>query len=276
MKRNDIGYPTYHTRVERWECDYNDHWNVRFYGRSFQAASETIAAHGGLDNPGADTVKTRQMRFHGELRVSAPVEVRSAILTDAGTLTGAVVHHMWSGDKLAATALDLPPKSAAHLPSVTPADVPLALPRGIDGPLAPMSPPEGADVTEIELGPVRSEDLDHRGHLRFDHILKHSSNIQHTQLNKLGLTPEFADRHRINRMGVEFRVTRGISPKDGDCLRGRTWITRIRDKAIWATTTLTTAQDEIAAVIEMCVVTVDLDTRKAVPVPDFMYRALGK
>ena len=97
---NDItGLPTYHTRVERRECDYNDHWNMRFYGRSFQAASETIAAQGGLSNPGAATVRSRHMRFHGELRVSAPVEIRSAVLDRSD---GAVVHHMWSAGKLAA------------------------------------------------------------------------------------------------------------------------------------------------------------------------------
>lgn len=276
MERNDIGRPTYHTRVERWECDYNDHWNVRFYGRSFQAASETVAAHGARPNPGAATIDSRQMRFHEELRVSAPVEVRSAVLADAGELGGAIVHQMWSAGKLVAMALDLPGRGGEHLPRVTPEDVPMALPRGISGPLPDTTPAKGADLTEIQLGPIRREDLDHTGALRFDHILKHSSNIQHTQLNKLGLTPEFADKNRINRMGVEFRVTPGVSPTEGDCLVGRTWLTKISGKAMWATTTIATSQDELAGIIEMCVVTVDLDTRKAVAVPDFMYQALGK
>jgi acyl-CoA thioester hydrolase len=275
MERSEIGRPTYHTRVERWECDYNDHWNVRFYGRSFQAASETIAAHEGRPNPGANTVKSRLMRFHSELRVSAPVEVRSAKLTGADNLDGAVIHHMWSAGKLAATGLDLPGTSGGHLPPVTPEDVPMALPRGITGPPPGVSPAPGVDLTEIELGPIRREDLDHTGQLRFDTLLRHSSNIQHAQLNKLGLTPDYADKNRINRMGVEFRLTRGATPAEGECLRGRTWISRISGKAFWATTAITAANDDLVALIEMCVVTVNLDTRKAVPVPDFMYGALG-
>lgn len=275
MDQVRIGQPTYHTRVERWECDYNDHWNVRFYGRSFQAASETIATHAGGANPGADTIRGRHLRYHRELTVSAPVEVRSAVLTEAGELDGAVVHQMWSSDMLAATALDLPGQGA-HLPLVTPGDVPLAMPRGISGPLAENAPAPGADVTEIRLGPVRSEDLDHAGLLRFDILTRHSSNIQHMQLNKLGLTPEFAREHRINRMGVEFRVTRGVSAPAGACLQGRTWLSAIRGKSLWATTRIETDTAETVALFEMCVVTVNLDTRKAVAVPDFMYAALGR
>lgn len=40
---SDTGRPSHHTRVERWECDWNDHWNARFYVRSFQATVETVA-----------------------------------------------------------------------------------------------------------------------------------------------------------------------------------------------------------------------------------------
>lgn len=274
MTHTLIGLPTFHTRVERWECDYNDHWNVRFYGRSFQAASETIASHGGRPNPGGQCVSTRQLRFHNELMVSAPVEVRSARLIDAGDMTGAIAHEMWSGDKLAATALDLP-GGGDHLPTVTPDQVPMVMPRGISGPKPDTTPAAHTTATEIALGPTRAEDLDHLGYLRFDQMLRHSSNIQHIQFNRLGLTPEFARDHRINRMGVEFRVTRGTAPAAGDCLSGKTWTSRIAGKAIWATTTIETASADLVALIEMCVVTVNLDSRKAVPVPDFMYEHAG-
>jgi acyl-CoA thioesterase FadM len=38
------GRATFHTRVESWECDFNGHWNTRYYGRAFQAAAEVAAA----------------------------------------------------------------------------------------------------------------------------------------------------------------------------------------------------------------------------------------
>jgi hypothetical protein len=34
MDLERLGRATLHSRVERWECDFNDHWNVRFYVRS--------------------------------------------------------------------------------------------------------------------------------------------------------------------------------------------------------------------------------------------------
>ena len=269
------GRQSYCTRVERWECDYNDHWNVRFYGRSFQAAAEAVAYHASGQNPGTEVAASRLMRFHSELRVSAPVEVRTSQLIAPGPLNGATVHALWSGDTLAATALDLPGK-AADLPDLSVTEAAMALPKGIvDAP--PAFPAMGADVTEVALGPVRPEELDHTGHLRFDTILRHSSNIQHIQLNKLGLTPEFAAQHRINRMGVEFRVTPMARPEVTAPLMGRTWVWKIAGKAFWAVTQiLATGTDKrMIAQIEMCVVTVNLDTRKAVAVPEFMYAALG-
>lgn len=273
MTPDEIGLPTYHTRVERWECDYNNHWNVRFYGRSFQMAAEAVASHGGAPNPGAEAVKVRHLRFHRELMDSAPVEVRSAVLIDAGEFDGAIVHLLLNASGLAATAIDVPGK-AGHLPSVRSADVKAAMPRGIEGTTAGGDPGRAA-VTTVELGAIRGEDLDHTGKLRFETLLRHGSNIQHAQFNRLGLTQEFAERHRINRMGVEFRVTCGMSPAAGALLRGRTWVTDIVGKVIWATNRITTPDDDLVATIEMCVVTVDLDTRKAVPVPEFMYETLG-
>jgi hypothetical protein len=114
---NAVGTATYHTRVERWECDYNDHWNVQFYGRSFQMAAEAIAVRATGANPGADATRTRHLRFHGELTVSAPIEVRSARLADADHLEEATVHLLFSAGRIAATALDLP-GGALHLPRV--------------------------------------------------------------------------------------------------------------------------------------------------------------
>lgn len=273
MEPAEIGLATYHTRVERWECDYNDHWNVRFYGRSFQMASETISAHGSGRNPGAEAIRERHLRFHRELQVSAPVEVRSAVLADAGALDGVVVHLLVSAGQIAATALDFP-GGGDHLPRVAPWDVALALPRGIDGGLQAAAP-KAAPITRVGLGPIRPEDLDHLGKLRFEHLLRHSSSIQHAQFNAMGLTPKYAERARINRMGVEFHVTRGTTPPAGTVLGGETWIAGIKGKAIWSGNRIVTAEGEIVATIGICVVMVNLDTRRAVDVPEFMRQAAG-
>lgn len=271
MDPDMIGQPTYHSRVERWECDYNDHWNARFYGRSFQMAAEVIAARAQGSNPGAAAIAARHMRFHRELRVSAPVEVRSAVLREAGDMSGATVHLLLSNGSLAATALDFP-GSIADLPAISAAEIPQALPWSV-APGAITQPPAGAQVTEVELGPVRDNDLDHTRQLRFEVLVRHGSTIQHAQLNRLGFTQEYSDRCRINRMGVEFHITRGHTPSVGTTLQGQMWFTGIKGKSIQTGSRIVTAGGETVATLAICIVTVDLDIRRAVAVPDFLYRA---
>ena len=183
---------------------------------------------------------------------------------------------MLSRGRLAATALDLP-GGVDGLPAISPEDVPLALPRGITGPVFGAEVPPGPQVVAVEMGPIRTEDLDHTGALRFDHVIRHASTLQHTLLNAVGLTQDYADTARINRMGVEFRVTLtgAATPPAGALLRGQTWIPRVSDKRFWAANRITTAEGDLLALVDMCLVTVNLDTRKAVDVPDFMYSSLA-
>ena len=274
MDMTELGVPTYHTRVERWECDYNNHWNARFYARSFQLAAEAIATPAGRPSAGASLVRSRHMRFHRELFVSAPVEVRSAAL-EGGRLDGAIVHLLTSAGELAATALDSPGGGVERLPRVSPDDVPLAMPRGI-GP-EPISGWSAAGAAEIavSLGPIRPGELDHTKELLFEHIIRHSSVSSHQQLNHIGLTAEFSNRTGINRMGIEFLVRRGHTPPAGTPLYGQSKLLRVSGKKFWTAHRIFTAEDETVATIEQCLVVVDLNTRRAVEAPEFLHAALG-
>lgn len=123
-----IGIPTLHTRVESWECDFNDHWNAHYYSRAFQMAAEHVAALGG-GNPGMGAIALRVIRFHSELHAGAAVELRSARVA-GGAHDGAAVHLLGSEGRLSATAFDLPGTGAAQLPAVPADGLSLALPRG--------------------------------------------------------------------------------------------------------------------------------------------------
>jgi acyl-CoA thioesterase FadM len=50
---------TYRGVVQPWECDRNNHWNVRFYIRAFQMASEAlaIAITGGHDDNASGVIQ---------------------------------------------------------------------------------------------------------------------------------------------------------------------------------------------------------------------------
>lgn len=266
----EIGIPTHHTRVERWECDYNDHWNTRFYVRSFQMAAEAVATPLGGTNPGASVITARHMRFHRELTVSAPVEVRSAVVV-GGAMDGAVVHLLRSARSLAATALDFP-GGARGLPGVSHDNIGMALPRGLTA--DPVR--EGTDGAgcRVLLGPVRPHELDHTGAIPMDGIIRFSAIASHDHLNRLGFTPTFSDATRINRMAVESRVTLGKAPVAGTPLRAVSRLLRVGGRNFWTVHHIQTDTDDTVATVEQCLVTVNLETRRAVDVPQFLHDAV--
>lgn len=275
MNQFAIGHPTHYTRVERWECDTNNHWNTRFYGRAFQMAAETAAILCAGRNPGGNATRVRHMRFHRELFVGAPVEIRSAVLK-GGAMNGALLHQLGSMGKLSATALDLPGCEAGMLPAAEAADLPLALPRGIEA--RETISPALLDETgpAVELGPVRPHDLDHTGALLFETLLRYIALASHRHMAGVGYTPEFIARSRISRMNVEMRVLRGASCAAGETLRARSALLRVDGKRFWTAHRITSFGGAHIVSAEQCLVAVNLDERRAVPVPEFMVQALSR
>ena len=275
MHTDGIGQPTHHTRVQRWECDYNDHWNTCFYGRSFQMAAETIATPPGGANPGAGVIRSRHMRFHRELFVSAPVTVHSAVLNGEPPLDGTVVHLLTSSGQVAATAIDFP-GGATGLPRVSPEDIPLAMPRGLEPQPPNVWPESGSRETTVALGTVQSTDFDFTGALTFERLIQHGSTASHHQLDSLGFSASFSDKTCITRMAVEHRVTRGMTPPAGTPLWAVSRLTHIKGKNFWTTHRIFTNTDKTVALIEQCLVTVDLTVRRAVEAPEFLHAALSR
>ena len=272
MTMIELGVPTYHTRVERWECDYNDHWNARYYGRSFQMAAETVRSMTVASSASDASSLSRQIRFHRELFVSAPVEVRSARV-GSGEMHGAIVHLLLSAGELAASAIDMP-GGAAHLPWVSSEDVPLAMPRGIN-PLQQSDWREpGSPGVTASLGPISPHELDHRGNLLFEHVIRHNSVTSHMLLDRLGLI-EYSRRTGINRMGIEFLVRQEGTPAAGTSLYGQAKLLRASGKRFWISHRTYTTEDKTVSTIEQCLVTVDLATRRAVEVPELLHAALA-
>ncbi len=263
MKTDPVGIPTHHTRVERWECDHNNHWNTRFYGRSFQQAAECIAA---------ETVRTRHVRFHRELFVQANVEVRSAWMEGDTGGGDAVVHLLTGNGELAATALDFP-ASGQHLPRVSGSQVLLALPRGIgDMPIAEWTPFD-ASGSSVQLGTVQASQIDHRGELLFEELIRHSAIASSLQLDQLGFTPEFLQAQRVGCMAVEARVTRCASPAVGSRLSARSRLSAVGDKSFQLDHQILTHDGQLVASLEFCQLCVALDTRRATKVPTLIHEA---
>jgi len=255
--------------VESWECDHNKHWNARYFARSFQMAAETVAAIGGCDNRGLGLIETRHLRYHRELFVGAAVEVRSVRISE-GEHAGAVAHLLSCEGLLAATALDLPGTGAQGLPAVSPDQVVVAFPRGLVG--GTIDEWNGSSPGDFiaETGPVRPTDIDHTGALLFEEIIRRVAFASHIQLAKLGLSADYTNETGIGRMAVESRVRPSGVCKPGALLRAKSRIVSFATKSFATNHRLETHVGELMALVDLQVVTVDLATRKAVAVPNFL------
>ena len=261
--------------VQAWECDRNKHWNMRYYLRAFQYASEVLALRQIGRNPGAATVTTRQFRFHRELLLGDVMTIRSARVA-AGRYAGAIVHLMDCDNGLAATALDLPSYDPADAPLWPQAKIEPALPRGLDElELEPYVRVRGAAMTS-DVTIVRPFELDHIGALLMHEMFGHCTSGSHNLLASIGLSTHYMAEQGLGRMTVEARVSRVGHCAAGDALRVRSWLSFVREKALGLRhQVLNSTTGAPIAVVEQCMVVVNMDTRRVELVPAFLHEALG-
>lgn len=267
MAFEDLGRTTLQTRVEAWECDYNDHWNVRYYARSFQLAAESIATRPGAASPGAALVSQRHMRFHRELFVGAAVEVRSAMVAD-GPHQGATVHLLLSEGRLSATALDVPAGDGAALPPVGAGDLALALPRGVARTADAPRPEDWA--APVPMGPIRPAECDHTGALLWEELIRRLALTSHRHITEMGFTPAFVRDSGINRMSAEMRVERHGHVPVGTCLAGNSRLVAVGSKTFSTEHRIESQTGALLATIRQTLIAVDLKTRRAVAAPGFL------
>ncbi|CUH81326.1 thioesterase family protein [Tropicibacter naphthalenivorans] len=261
-----LGVPTFHTRVEAWECDHNDHWNARHYMRVFRLASFVACDMAGA-SPGMPYCQLT--RFHRELVQTAPVEIRSGVLAD-GPLAGALVHLLCSEGRLAATALETPGRLAHALPQVTSEQVKLALPRGLKATPHPKDAPDTAGFKVIEHGFVQPFEVDHTGALCPDRLMGRVAAATNERLAEMGFTPAYVAKTQISRMGVESRVTMLDAIGVGTRLRSTARIIRAEGKNLVVRHCFTDGTGAVRAASDQSLVTVDMRTRRACALPDIV------
>jgi acyl-CoA thioesterase FadM len=268
MSPINTGYVSNITRAETWECDYNGHWNTRFYTRAFQYASETVAMLNGKGNPGAATIRSRHIRFHRELLSGDPVLVRSSAIQD-GHWRGAVVHELESEGVLSATALDSPGCASPHLPQVPEAAVAHALPRGLVHD-APVDQGTLVDGRRANLGILRPDAYDHTGALSFDELFRYLGYAGYDHHVSLGYSPQFTTQSGVGRMVVEMRATWLGQAPAGMGICSNSWLTHAQGRSFATAHYLKTLDEQPIALIELYLVAVDMKSRRATHVPDFL------
>ena len=265
---------TYRSYVAMWERDENDHWNAMFYVRAFQEASETIALAAVEDNPGAGATTLRHVRFFHELRGGEPLRIESArVSTPDGDRLLHVLRQATSGT-LCATALDQPAYQLTALP-VASADLAISGPRGLGG--SAHEPVSGADLIRYgralvsQVGVVRPVDLDHGGSLRASAVHARINDGSPHLWNMMNVPLSRLYEQELGRTMVEMKVTRHGNARAGDVLRMVSWIEGLGEKSIEMRHQLEDARTAGAvASVSIVSVMLDLKSRRAVRVPDFL------
>jgi acyl-CoA thioester hydrolase len=95
--------PCYWGSVNQWECDENDHLNVRFYAHKINQAIQIFIAPSGAAAP-ALRVRAQHIRFLKESRVATPLRIDCGVTRDDnGTAEVlALMHQNITGEVLAA------------------------------------------------------------------------------------------------------------------------------------------------------------------------------
>lgn len=276
MAFSDTGLISHFTRVEQWECDYNRHWNTRFYARSFGYAAEYCFSLQPDTTRLRPQLRQRHIRFHREMMAGSAITLHSARLTGSPQ-AGGLVHYLYGNDTLSATAVDYyaaPLGKAVALPAVREADCPESQSRGLTAALEAEAASGWEGCPEVPLLTVRPADLDRDGTLYPEVLMRLFAMASHRQLNGLGFTRAFTESTGINRMNAECRVTLADQAPAGSILAGQSRITFAGDRHFVAAHQLRTASGAEVARVELCLLAVDLDTRRVTVVPDFIRAAV--
>jgi len=262
---------TLRSSVNTWECDENDHLNVQFYARRFDEASRHFAltARGGANAAALPPV--RHIRYHGELRAPAALDIRSAVIAD-GPYAGHIVHLMHESQtgRLSATALD-PASGLSFDATVASKEVEAAFPRGIADAIEPISNQEilaqGGMCTY--RGMVWPSECDADGLMGEQHYVGRTSDAAPHAWSHCGLTQDWFDEHKCGRVALEMKICRHRPARIGDLLAIHSLMKRAGRRTLKIRHELTASSDDAAlASIEVMVVILDHVRRKVAELPE--------
>ncbi|MFZ1815409.1 MAG: thioesterase family protein [Rhizobiaceae bacterium] len=270
------------TFVNSWECDENRHWNVQFYYRAFQQASELLALEVSGQNPGARTAIVRHVRYHRELAEGRPVGVWSGVVGD-GEMAGSVVHLLLDleAGSLAATALDQPGYRAQGATVISAESVAQAIPRGVKpGPQPPVDTApllQGGQALMANSSVVRSFETGPDGDLLSNAIVSRFTDGAPHLWTHAGIDTRWLQEANHGRVAVEMKMTRLNPAREGQALRLVSWVDAMNEKTMSIShqleevgTCLAIATGQVIALV------MNLETRKSVPMPRSVIEAFEK
>lgn len=287
--------------VQTWQSDQMGHMNVQFY---MEHATQGLAALGvylGLGPRYIDAERARlfardhHVRFLREQRPGAPFTIRAGVLgaTDFGMRVYMEMTNTISGEVAATFAADvelmdedthetkpltLRAKKAVKAIAV---ELPVhAAPRGLHI-HEPRTPPTLKEAEAMKLfftwqGEVQASQCDAQGFLTTRHFM---GIVSDSIPNLLGQT-RGDDRSQNTKVGgaaLEYRFHYHRFPRVGDVLTLRSGLKEVGPKTYtWSHWLFDLEKGHAVGTAEAVAIALDLEARKAIPIPDEMRERLEK
>ncbi|MFW6093825.1 MAG: thioesterase family protein [Pseudomonadota bacterium] len=271
--------PCFQGSVNQWECDENDHLNVRFYAHKINQALQIYLAGLGAEQPSEalPRIRAQHIRFLKESRSATPLRVDCGMVgRDAERLELlAVMHDNVDGEPLAAftTTLDLtrwPIAPSGDL--VAPPEH--ARPRGLDPAALPGPPasPEAARAAGFRVvgrGIISAEECAGDGRLLPHVYIGRISDAMPNLWAFMASARDAADRDTGTMGGaaLEQRLTIHAPLREGAVFCQLSGVRALGNKTQQMAHLLyDETAGRFAASAEAVGVAMDLTTRKAVPI----------
>ncbi|MGB3809843.1 MAG: thioesterase family protein [Parvibaculum sp.] len=281
--------------VQTWQADQMGHMNVQFYLDQATQGLAALGVHLGLGPRFIDAERARliardhHVRFLREQRPGAPFTIRAGILA-VQDFSLRVYLEMWntvSGEVAATFAADvelmdedsretkpLPARAKAAAKALL-IDLPAhGSPRGLQI-YPPREAPTLAEAEAMKLvftwqGEIQTTQCDAQGFL----VTRHFMGIVSDSIpNLLGQT-RGDDRSQNSKVGgaaLEYRFRYHAYPKAGDVLTLRSGLKEVGPKTYtWCHWLFDLETGKSVGTAEAVAIALDLETRKAIPIPEEM------
>lgn len=292
--------PAGRSSVQTWECDQMGHMNVQFYVQKAEEAVAFVARALGLGPLAAREANARlaphqhHIRFHRELRPGTPYWLRAApVYTDgrfiaivsemfntATGLTAATVtgQYYWT-DVSGGARLDLEDEVVARAKALIRPMPETALERGLTmgepRATASLADAEALGLMTTLEAEVQPEHCDAHGLMRVrDYMGRLSDSIPNLLFVSSGANR--AETHgRIGGAALEYRLIYRKPARSGDLLIVKSGLKSVSEKTyVWSHWLINAETGEAFATSEAVAISLDLETRRAIAIPDAMREQL--
>lgn len=267
-----------------WECDENDHINVKSYAARFDIAVRNFLVEAGWQVPHRIG---RLIRYHAELRGGEPVHGTTGMVAlENGQV--ALEHHLFAsqrpGTPLSATALDVLPDvsrddlSAFNLPApreqVLPKTGDLAFATMIDvTTLASLATTYRGVLPTTAFG-AQAESAN-GAMLRDEHLVGMISDAATHAWALAGADDAWLRTRGWGRAAVQLQLSYGARPTAGDVVVIKTGLRARSTKTIsYRHHVVNVMTEELIAIADITSLMLNLETRRAMPWPDEKLDAL--